>query len=236
MVMSAVAGSTQAVGASAVSSLRARKHYSAAAVPRVAPGARVVAARRSGMSACPTPRLRRASSLREDPNPDPSPASTTRASSLGSDKALIVDARRPRPADRVFLRRGPADPLPPHIRSPSSVVRAMGSTFGRMFRVTTFGESHGGGVGCVVDGVPPRLQISRDELQFELDRRRPGQSRITTPGTRRTRARSSPASASTVSPWAPPSPSSSATRTTEARITARLLSRIAPRTLMPPTT
>ena len=57
----------------------------------------------------------------------------------------------------------------------------MGSTFGRMFRVTTFGESHGGGVGCVVDGVPPRLQISRDELQFELDRRRPGQSRITTP-------------------------------------------------------
>ena len=181
MVMSAVAGSTQAVGASAVSSLRARKHYSAAAVPRVAPGARVVAARRSGMSACPTPRLRRASSRREDPNPDPSPASTTRASSLGSDKALIVDARRPRPADRVFCAAALLTPLPPHIRSPSSAVRAMGSTFGRMFRVTTFGESHGGGVGCVVDGVPPRLQISRDELQFELDRRRPGQSRITTP-------------------------------------------------------
>jgi chorismate synthase len=50
-----------------------------------------------------------------------------------------------------------------------------------MFRVTTFGESHGGGVGCVVDGVPPKLQLTREELQFELDRRRPGQSRITTP-------------------------------------------------------
>jgi hypothetical protein len=107
MVMSAVAGSTQAVGASAVSSLRARKHYGAAAVPRVAPGARVVAARRSGMSACPTPRLRRASSRREDPNPDPSPSSAMRASSLASDKAPIVDARRPRPADRVFFAPRP---------------------------------------------------------------------------------------------------------------------------------
>ena len=47
--------------------------------------------------------------------------------------------------------------------------------------MTTFGESHGGGVGFVVDGVPPRLQITQGELQFELDRRRPGQSRITTP-------------------------------------------------------
>ena len=57
----------------------------------------------------------------------------------------------------------------------------VGSTYGRFFRVTTFGESHGGGVGCVVDGVPPKLQISREDLQFELDRRRPGQARITTP-------------------------------------------------------
>ena len=47
--------------------------------------------------------------------------------------------------------------------------------------MTTFGESHGGGVGCVVDGVPPKLNITQEELQFELDRRRPGQSRITTP-------------------------------------------------------
>jgi chorismate synthase len=57
----------------------------------------------------------------------------------------------------------------------------MGNTFGHLFRVTTFGESHGGGVGVVIDGCPPLLEISAEEIQFELDRRRPGQSRITTP-------------------------------------------------------
>ncbi|MBI1816849.1 MAG: chorismate synthase [Deltaproteobacteria bacterium] len=57
----------------------------------------------------------------------------------------------------------------------------MGSTFGQLFRLTTFGESHGGGVGVVVDGCPPRLSISVDEIQRDLDRRRPGQSTITTP-------------------------------------------------------
>jgi chorismate synthase len=57
----------------------------------------------------------------------------------------------------------------------------MGNTFGRLFRITTFGESHGGGVGVVIDGCPPRLEISAEEIQFELDRRRPGQSKITTP-------------------------------------------------------
>lgn len=57
----------------------------------------------------------------------------------------------------------------------------MGNTFGHLFRITTFGESHGGGVGVIVDGCPPRLEISTEELQFELDRRRPGQSKITTP-------------------------------------------------------
>ncbi|MBD2093076.1 chorismate synthase [Microcoleus sp. FACHB-1515] len=57
----------------------------------------------------------------------------------------------------------------------------MGSTFGHLFRVTTFGESHGGGVGVVIDGCPPRLEISTEEIQVELDRRRPGQSKITTP-------------------------------------------------------
>ncbi len=57
----------------------------------------------------------------------------------------------------------------------------MGNTFGHLFRVTTFGESHGGGVGVVIDGCPPRLEISVEEIQTELDRRRPGQSRITTP-------------------------------------------------------
>jgi hypothetical protein len=123
--------------------------------------------------------------------------------------------------------------------APRTVTSANANTFGTAFRVTTFGESHGGGVGCVVDGVPPRLQLSNAELQaraappslpraaarvtcrcsagaprgeclcpvargqrnprtplravthaaaarlpppqFELDRRRPGQSRITTP-------------------------------------------------------
>ncbi len=59
--------------------------------------------------------------------------------------------------------------------------KTMGSTFGHLFRITTFGESHGGGVGVVIDGCPPQLEISRDEIQFELDRRRPGQSKITTP-------------------------------------------------------
>ncbi|MBD1852645.1 chorismate synthase [Leptolyngbya sp. FACHB-711] len=57
----------------------------------------------------------------------------------------------------------------------------MGNTFGHLFRVTTFGESHGGGVGVVIDGCPPQLEISIEEVQFELDRRRPGQSKITTP-------------------------------------------------------
>ncbi|MEB3120944.1 MAG: chorismate synthase, partial [Snowella sp.] len=57
----------------------------------------------------------------------------------------------------------------------------MGNTFGHLFRITTFGESHGGGVGVIVDGCPPRLEISEAEIQVDLDRRRPGQSKITTP-------------------------------------------------------
>jgi len=57
----------------------------------------------------------------------------------------------------------------------------MGNTFGHLFRVTTFGESHGGGVGVIIDGCPPRLEISPAEIQADLDRRRPGQSKITTP-------------------------------------------------------
>lgn len=56
----------------------------------------------------------------------------------------------------------------------------MSSTFGHLFRSTTFGESHGGGVGVVVDGCPPRLPVNVDEIQFDLDRRRPGQSRLVT--------------------------------------------------------
>jgi chorismate synthase len=56
-----------------------------------------------------------------------------------------------------------------------------GNTFGQLFRVTTFGESHGGAVGCVVDGCPSGLKISADDIQKDLDRRKPGQSAITTP-------------------------------------------------------
>ena len=56
-----------------------------------------------------------------------------------------------------------------------------GNSFGQLFRITTFGESHGGMVGAVVDGCPPNLAISEDEIQIELDRRKPGQSCITTP-------------------------------------------------------
>ncbi len=57
----------------------------------------------------------------------------------------------------------------------------MGNTFGHLFRITTYGESHGGGVGVIIDGCPPRLEICADEIQVELDRRKPGQSKITTP-------------------------------------------------------
>lgn len=57
----------------------------------------------------------------------------------------------------------------------------MGNSFGTLFRISTWGESHGGGIGVVIDGCPPRLPLSADDIQHELDRRRPGQSEITTP-------------------------------------------------------
>jgi chorismate synthase len=57
----------------------------------------------------------------------------------------------------------------------------MSSSFGQLFRITTWGESHGGGVGVVVDGCPPRLKLSEADIQPDLDRRRPGQSEIVTP-------------------------------------------------------
>ena len=57
----------------------------------------------------------------------------------------------------------------------------MANTFGHLFRITTWGESHGGGVGVVVDGCPPRLALSEADIQPDLDRRRPGQSAIVTP-------------------------------------------------------
>src|SRR6202161_2246948 len=54
------------------------------------------------------------------------------------------------------------------------------NTFGHMFRVTTFGESHGVAIGCVVDGCPPLIPLVEADIQPFLDRRRPGQSRFTT--------------------------------------------------------
>ena len=57
----------------------------------------------------------------------------------------------------------------------------MSSSFGKIFRISTFGESHGGAVGVILDGCPPKLKINIDLIQKELDRRRPGQSKITTP-------------------------------------------------------
>lgn len=57
----------------------------------------------------------------------------------------------------------------------------MSSTFGTLFRVTTFGESHGKGVGAVIDGCPPGIPLCEADIQPQLDRRRPGQSALTTP-------------------------------------------------------
>jgi chorismate synthase len=57
----------------------------------------------------------------------------------------------------------------------------MPNTFGHLFQITTWGESHGGGVGVVVDGCPPRIPLTEADVQVDLDRRRPGQSKIVTP-------------------------------------------------------
>jgi chorismate synthase len=57
----------------------------------------------------------------------------------------------------------------------------MGNSFGHLFRITTWGESHGGGVGVVIDGCPPRLPLTEADIQPDLDRRRPGQSVIVSP-------------------------------------------------------
>src|ERR1700742_3057739 len=71
-------------------------------------------------------------------------------------------------------------------KSPSSCKGSIRSpemsfnSFGHLFRVTTFGESHGPAIGCVVDGVPPRIPLTEADIQPYLDKRRPGQSRYTT--------------------------------------------------------
>ncbi len=72
-------------------------------------------------------------------------------------------------------RKGLGPGVAPHLCS-----ETVGSTFGSLFQVSTWGESHGGGIGVVVDGCPPRLPLTDEHLQADLDRRRPGQSSITT--------------------------------------------------------
>ena len=57
----------------------------------------------------------------------------------------------------------------------------MGNSFGTLFRISTWGESHGGGIGVVIDGCPPGLPLKAQDIQVDLERRRPGQSKITTP-------------------------------------------------------
>src|SRR5512140_2304548 len=55
-----------------------------------------------------------------------------------------------------------------------------GNTFGTLFTVTTFGESHGPAIGCIVDGCPPGMELSKEDVQLDLDRRKPGTSRHVT--------------------------------------------------------
>ena len=55
-----------------------------------------------------------------------------------------------------------------------------GNTFGKLFRVTTFGESHGPSIGCIVDGCPPLIKLEAKDIQPFLDKRKPGQSKYTT--------------------------------------------------------
>src|SRR4029079_5535784 len=57
----------------------------------------------------------------------------------------------------------------------------MANTFGQLFRITTWGESHGGGVGVVIDGCPPHIKLTEAHIQRELCRLRPGQSKIVSP-------------------------------------------------------
>ena len=55
-----------------------------------------------------------------------------------------------------------------------------GNTFGKLFTVTTFGESHGPAIGCIVDGCPPGFELQESDIQPFLDKRKPGQSKYTT--------------------------------------------------------
>ena len=80
-----------------------------------------------------------------------------------------------------FLFLGSAAGLMASAANAFTLTMGTGNTYGRLFRISTWGESHGGGVGVTLDGCPPRIPLTREEIQVDLDRRRPGQSRITTP-------------------------------------------------------
>ena len=55
-----------------------------------------------------------------------------------------------------------------------------GNTYGKLFKVTTYGESHGKALGCIIDGCPPQIELCEADIQSELNRRKPGQSDVTT--------------------------------------------------------
>ena len=102
-----------------------------------------------------------------------------------------------------------------------------GNSFGQLFRITTFGESHGAGIGCIIDGCPPGLPLAEADIQPDLDRRRPGPSRHVT----QRREADQVEILSGVFEGAPPArplPSSSATPTNAAATTATLPNNSAP--------
>src|SRR5471032_1020872 len=94
---------------------------------------------------------------------------------------LCYDARIRGRLPRIAVRGRPICRLRGRLAGPTLPRDAMPNSFGKLFTVTTWGESHGPAVGVVVDGCPPLLPLAAAEIQAELDRRRPGQSDITTP-------------------------------------------------------
>src|SRR5262245_55317890 len=92
---------------------------------------------------------------------------------LGRSRRACDSARRKDTVPTCYTLRGPPPPLAP---APSM----SGNTLGTLFRVTSFGESHGPAIGCVVDGCPPGMALAAADIQRELDRRKPGTSRHVT--------------------------------------------------------
>src|SRR5262245_9198542 len=79
---------------------------------------------------------------------------------------------------RLPRRESGSCPVDCRRRARPEYARCVGNTWGQLFRVTTWGESHGAGIGAVVDGCPPRLPLSEADIQPDLDRRVPGQSAL----------------------------------------------------------